>query len=239
MKQTGLIALLLLVPLLLLAKEDGWKTQLGLSYVNTSGNTETETFSGKLDVNGAGMGNRYILGGTYMYGKNGDIENVNKLNADARAERIITGRLFAFVGASYLKDKYSGYDSRMAAGPGLGMDILKQETQTLKGLASSMYYFDDYAIPDLDSENYATGKAGLTYDRKIREHVTLKALGDYMVSLEETDRYFLTGDISIQVGISSRVALGLGYQINYQNTPPDPAIRKTDTSFLSSLVINW
>ncbi|NQT27275.1 DUF481 domain-containing protein [candidate division KSB1 bacterium] len=240
MKQNILSVLIALISFAVYAEEDaGWKTQLGLSYVNTSGNTETQSFSSKLDVNGTGMGNRYILGGSYLYGKSGDIETANKLNADVRTERVITGRLFAFVGGGYLQDKYSGFDSRISVGLGLGMDIINQEKHSIKGMLSSMYFFDDYAVPDLESENYATGKAGLACDRKIKEHVTLKVLGDYMVSLEETERYFITGDISLQVGVNSRIAIGLGYLLNYQNAPPDPAIKKTDTTFLSTVVVNW
>ena len=235
--------LIFVVPVILFAQDEAeekiWTTQLGVSYVNTSGNTETETFSGKLDVEGAGWGNRYILGSSYVFAQTADVESANKFDSEARAERILTGRLFAFLGATYLMDKYAGYDSRISIGPGLGVDLINNEKRTLKGMLSSMYYFDEYAIPDQESENYATGKAGLTYTCQIKEHVSWKALGDYLVSLDETDRYFITGDLSLQVGINSYLAVGLGYQINYQNAPPDPAIKKTDTTFLSSVVVNW
>lgn len=240
MKRTILLVLFILIPVFLDAEDEGWKTRIGLSYVNTSGNTETETFSGKLDLNGSGWGNRYIVGVSYLFAKTVDVESVNKFSSEARAERVLTGRLFAFLGASCLRDQYAGYNSRVSAGPGLGLDILKQEKQAFKGMLSSMFYFDDYAAANAASESYATGKAGLTYDWQIKEHVSLKALGDYLVSLEETDRYFVTGDISIQAGINSRIAVGLGYQINYQNAPPDPAaVKKTDTTFLSSVIVNW
>ena len=239
----GIGILLMILPIILFAQDEAtektWKTQLGLSYVNTSGNTETETFSSKLDVEGEGLGNRYILGAGYVFAKTADVESANKFHSEARAERVLTGRLFAFLGATYLSDKYSGYDSRISVGPGLGVDIVTQEKQTLKGMLSSMYFFDAYAVADLESESYATGKAGLTYDWQIREHVSFKALGDYLVSLEDSDRYFVTTDISLQAGINSRIAVGLGYQISYQNAPPDPAIKKTDTTFLSSVVVNW
>ena len=38
-----------------------WKTHIEVSYVTTSGNTKTETLSGKLEVKKEGEKNRYIV----------------------------------------------------------------------------------------------------------------------------------------------------------------------------------
>lgn len=240
--------LLLLLPVISLAQEEvkeeaekktTWKTKLGLSYVNTKGNTETESYSSKLDISGEAHGNRYLVKSQYVVSSTAGVESANKLNTVLRAERVFTGRLFGFLGVTHLMDKFSGYDHRMSVGPGLGIDILKQEKQTLKGMLSSMYFYDDFAPAELDNETYPTAKTEVNYTRQIRENVSFSGNGDYLLSLVETEKYFATAELSLQVGISTHLAVGLGYQVNYQNKPPTVTIKKTDTTFLTSLVINW
>ena len=235
-RKAGIV--LLCLPALILAEENTWKTRFGLSFVNTSGNTSTQTFSGKLDVDGSGLGNRYALASHYVLARNEGKEIVNKLNSALRVERVFTGRLFGFLAVTHLTDKFSGYDSRISVGPGLGMDILRQEKQSLKGMLSSMYYFDDYALKGLESDRYPTAKAALNYEWKLTETARFKWVNEGLVSLEDSDRYFMTSDASLQVSLSGSFAIGIGYQIAYQNKPPAAGIRKTDTTFLTSLVIN-
>jgi putative salt-induced outer membrane protein len=237
MKKIGIF--LFCLPIFLLAEEKNWKTQLGLSYVNTAGNSQTQTLSTKLGVDGSGLGNRYALTSNYVLAKSDGKENANKWNSELRAERVFTGRLFGFIAVTHLIDKYSGYNYRISVGPGLGIDLIKQEKQTLKGMASAMYYYDNYAVEGLKSDKYPTAKAALDFEKKLTETAQFKAKGDYLVSLEDSERYFITADVSLQVTISSNLAVGLGYQVAYQNLPPGPGIKKTDTTFLSSLVLNW
>ena len=237
MKKIGI--LLLCLPLFLFAEEKNWKTQLGLSFVNTSGNSRTQSFSGKLGVDGSGFGNRYILSSNYVLAKDNGQESANKLNSELRAERTITGRLFGFVAATHLMDKYSGYDYRMSVGPGLGFDLIKQDTRTLKGMVSSMYYYDKFSVEGMTSDNYPTAKAALNFEQKLMTTTVFKWKGDYLVSLDDSKRYFMTMDASLQVAMNANLAVGIGYQIAYQNLPPGPGIKKTDTTFLSSLVMNW
>lgn len=237
---TGL--LFMLVPVILAGqgeKEKNWKTELGLSYVNTSGNTKTETYSSKLDVAGKAHGNRYLLKSQLVYAKTGGTESANRVGTDIRAERVFTGRLFGFLGVTHVMDKFSGYDHRASVGPGLGLDIINQDHQTLKGMLSSMFYYDDFAVRGMSPEKYPTAKAGLNYTRQIKEHVSFKGDGDFLMSLEETEKHFITTDLSLQIAVQSNLAIGIGYQIHYQNAPPAEEIKKTDTTFLTSLVVNW
>ncbi|WP_456382863.1 DUF481 domain-containing protein [Persephonella sp.] len=214
-----------------------WKIHGELSYVKTSGNSKTETFATRVEANWKKTVNRLIGKGSFLYGKTDGTENTNKLYLLGRWERLLTERLFGFLQGDYLKDKFSGYNYKTVWSAGLGYDILKTEHHTLKGLAALGYTFSDYKAGK--NKTYTTGTAELDYKWKIRENLTFKQMLNYQVNLESTSVYFLKSDSSLQVKINANFALGVGYRVFYQNKPPSPDIKKTDTTFLTSLIIDF
>ncbi len=238
MKTIVRVFLCLLCVATLRAQEKIWKSRLEISYVKTSGNTNTETFSGKLDVEGAGWGDRYFLRSAYILAKDSSEENANKLTSEARLERVFTGRLFGFVGMSYSRDRFSGYEYRFSVGPGLGFDIIKREKHSLKGLSSINYFYEKYSVKEKDRDRFASVKNAISYQWMIKENVILKSRVGYYFSLKNREKYFYFGEATLEVGISSRFSVGISYLLNYQNLPPAPEIKNTDVSFLTSLIIN-
>jgi len=218
-------------------EEKPWNVHGELSYVKTSGNSDTETFATKVEANWKKELNRLIGKGIFLYGKVDSKENTNKLNLLGRWERLITDRLFGFVQGSYLQDKFSGFDYKTDWSAGLGYDIIKTDVHYLKGLASIGYSFLDYKVGGSDS--YTTGTAELDYTWKIRENLLFKQLVEYQTNLEDTEIYFLKSDTSIQVKINANFSLGVGYKVFYQNKPPSKDIDKTDTTFLTSLIVDF
>ena len=90
----------------------------------------------------------------------------------------------------------------------------------------------------MDKESYGSFKAGLQYKWILQENVQFQWNADYLISLKEQDKYFLNTDTSLDVAINSRLAIGLSYQIRYQNQIPSKEVKKTDTAFMTSLIIN-
>jgi len=214
-----------------------WKIHTELSYVKTSGNSKTETFATRIEANWKRTVNRLLGKGTFLYGKSNGTENTNKLYLLGRWERLLTEKIFAFVQGDYLKDKFSGYNYKTVWSAGFGYDILQTKHHILKGLAALGYTFSDYELGK--NETYTTGLAELEYTWNIRENLKFKQLANYQVNLEDTTIYFLKSDSSLEVKINANFALGIGYKVFYQNKPPSNSVKKTDTTFLTSLIIDF
>ncbi|MFC1570021.1 YdiY family protein [bacterium] len=219
-------------------EETGWKTDVGLSYVATSGNTSTQTFSGNAGTEGTMKTFRYLAKGSYLIAKDDQEEKANKLNINARIEKIITAGLFGFLESIYGQDKYSGYTYRASIGPGLGYDIIRNDSNQLKGLVSSLYYFDKYSVGPVEKKSYATLKSQLIYKWKLSETVNFESQGNYLTSLEDSEKYFMNFETKLNVSMNSRLAIGISYQLNYQNRTPSAEVKKTDTTFMTSLIIH-
>ena len=220
------------------AQEKEWETQAELSYVQTSGNSTSQTASAKLDFNGNISKNRYLLRAMFLTARDEGKEKASKLTGLLRYERVFSGRIFGFMEMGYLRDRFAGYEHRLSAGPGIGIDIIHTKKHILKSLLSGMYTFESYTVELLETDHFTTVKTALNYEWNIRENTTLKTGVDYSTSLENQDKYYFNGESSLSVGISSRISIGVSYLVNYQNLVPSPEIKSTDTSFLTSIILS-
>lgn len=218
------------------AADDGLKGRAEASYVHTSGNTDTQTLAAQIKGGYEAGANRYFIRGAAMYGKTDGEETSNRWLADGRYERGITERFFAFLEASYLKDKFAGFDSKIQAGPGLGYDVIKTDRQLLKVLLSILYTWDNYT--DGTDDEYATGKAAGDYAWQITENLAFKQYADYLVSLEDANVYFVNSLTGLEVKVNANISLGLSYLVSYQNEPQGGA-KHADRTFLSSLIVDF
>ncbi|GBE36028.1 hypothetical protein BMS3Bbin07_00165 [bacterium BMS3Bbin07] len=84
-----------------------------------------------------------------------------------------------------------------------------------------------------------TGKVTLKYEWEILENLKFKEKLDYSVSFKNTDNFFIDSATSVEAKINRALSLGLSYVVKYQNLLPSPEIKHTDTTFLTTLIIDF
>ncbi len=214
-----------------------WKGKAEAGWVKTSGNTDTTTAAGKVEVEADYAPNRYFGKASALYGTTDGEETANRWYAEFRYERLLADRLFVFAVADYRKDKFAGYDARVTAGPGVGYDVVKSARLTFKTLGSVLYTHDNF-VNDPETDAYVSGKAAGDLAWQMTDTVTFGQYADLVMSFEDTDRYFVTSDTRLEVQLAQALSLALSYGVAYQNDPPAGA-EKTDTVFLTSLVVGF
>ncbi len=215
------------------------KTRTELSFVQTSGNTDTQTFSVKAEAKKEGVKNRYYLTAKALYAKEDGRETSNQSSIDGRWERVLSERLFGLLTSGFSMDKFSGYEYRLYAGPGLGYDLIKTDRHVLQSLLSLIYSYDEFSVGDISSDKYVTGKVTLKYEWKILENLKFKEKLDYSVSFKDTNNFFIDSATAVEAKINRALSLGISYVVNYQNLLPSPEIKRTDTTFLTTLIIDF
>lgn len=210
-----------------------------LSFTDTSGNSDSQNFAAALATSWEGAFNRFYLEGDYLAIKDDGETTTDKFTGETRYERVLTEMLFVSLRAGYKRDKFSGYDMRAYGGPGLGIVIFKNDLAELNTTLSVLFYHDEFADPAISDEEYGGAGAGLGFKWQIRENTSLKETASYSVNLEETDRFFLDNTIALEVKINSALSLGVSHTVNYQNAPPTDDIEKTDTTILTTLIVDF
>ncbi len=220
-----------------LAGDNRWSIHSEISYVKTSGNSDTETAAIKVEAKKDSLPDRYDIKGDFLYGKTDNKENTNKFYTLGRWERLVNNRLFWFLQGDYLRDRFSGFDYRTVWSTGLGYDVIKTDKHYLKFLSSLGYSFED--LKKGGSNDYLSGELDLNYTWQIRENLKFSQEVDYLQSFKEYSIYYINSSTSLEVKINGNLSLGVGYKISYQHKPPSSKYKKTDTTFLTSIVIDY
>ena len=113
---------------------------LELSYVQTNGNTNTTTFSSKLQGIAALSETESIKAkGSILYSESDENTSANKYNVELDYNHMINEKLYSYMGINYIKDQLSDYDYRLNIGPGLGYKVLEDEIQTFEQMCQITY----------------------------------------------------------------------------------------------------
>lgn len=208
---------------------------LELSYVQTSGNTNTTTFSSKLQGTAALSDTESIKAkGSMLYSENENKTSANKYNIELDYNHMINEKLYSYAGISYIKDESSDYDYRLNMGPGLGYKLLEDDTQTIDIQGGLDYANDKYKNGTKD--NYIAGKTELNYKYSFSQNLQFKQMLSYLGSFEDGDKYFIVSDSSLEVNMTKNLSLGISYGLDYTNQTEKENL---DKKFLTSLIVDF
>lgn len=216
-----------------------WSYHIELSYIQTSGNTETKSFAGKLETSGQGGINRLFFNTDVLFQKNADQETADRIMMDGSWELKFSERFFALLTGDYQRDRFSGYEHRFSVGPGIGCDLVASEKTAVKVSSSLNYYYDKLSGEQPTSDSHLAVKAGLGGEYRIRENLRLKNDFEYFISTDEWDNYFITNEAALYVNVNTFISIGIRYLIDYQNAPPSEGLKRLNTTFFSSLVFDF
>ncbi len=208
---------------------------LELSYVQTSGNTNTTTFSSKLQGTAALSTTQSIkVKGSVLYSENDENTSANKYNIELDYNHMLSEKLYSYMGINYIKDELSDYDYRLDIGPGLGYKVLEDGIQTVDIQGGLDYAYDKYN--DGSKDNYLAGRGELNYKYRFSENVEFKQMISYLSSFEDGKKYFAVSDSAIGVKMTQNLSLGVSYNMDYTNKTEK---EKLDTKFLTSLIVDF
>lgn len=225
------------------AEEDKtyWDNVIKLSFITTSGNTDTSSFAGALDSE-AGSGRHSFFGDAfYSYVETNNVESANKLKLDLRYEFDVDPNWFWLFRSGFVRDRFSGYEYRLNLGPGLGYNHWNEENRVLKFFGSLLFRQDDF---DLDSGDVASESNTLfsfrnDFEYQLSDTARITNVFEYLATLDEMEDYQLQNFSELAVKLNGNLSLGVSYKIEYQNRPPSDEIEDTDTTFLTSLIIDF
>ena len=208
---------------------------LELSYVQTSGNTNTTTFSSKLEGTTAFNDTESLkLKGSILYSENDENTSANKYNIELDYNHMINERLYSYMGINYINDELSDYDYRLNIGPGLGYKLIEDEIQTVDIQGGLDYAYDKYKNSTKD--NYLAGRTELNYKYRFSPNLEFKQMLSYLASFEDANKYFVVSDSALEVNMTKNLSLGVSYNLDYTNQTEK---EKLDKKFLTSLIVDF
>jgi putative salt-induced outer membrane protein YdiY len=217
--------------------EPTWKSNIGLSYVATSGNSDTNTMGLDLLVERKPepWGLEFIANFNRAE-DSGDL-TAERYFASARATRTLSERWEFFAGLNGEKDPFAGFDLRGVVESGVTYHALLGPKHLLSFDGGLTWTDEDRIEPEPDT-SYFGGVVGLKYEWKISDTASLYERLLFYPNFDESSDWRLSSDTGLQVSMTSLLAVKLGYELRYRNEPIGDA-ESTDATTKASLVFTF
>jgi putative salt-induced outer membrane protein YdiY len=222
-----------------------WRGSLGLSASLSAGNTESASFSAKLDATRASPDHKWSIYGTSLYGKRrvdtGDEKTADNGRLGTRYDSDFTPTVFGFALGEAETDRLADLDYRTTLGLGVGYHVFRTSENTFDvftGLAVTRARYD----PDLSTppSSGTTNEflLGEESSHRVTQTVSLKQKLSVYSSVDGSGQYRSVFDASLIVGLTSRLSLQVGLQNKFTSDVPE-GVKKSDTLLLTGLNVRF
>jgi putative salt-induced outer membrane protein len=216
-------------------EEPTWTAKLGLSYLATSGNSDTETLG--FDVEAVKRPDPWGLEITAQFNQaeqDGE-KTAERYHAGLRATRAWTERWDAFVGLSAEQDEFAGIDLRGVVEAGAVYKALRGPRHTLD-LDVALTWTDEERLPPAVDESWLGALLGADYDFAISENATFSQHLRYFPNLDDGSDWRADSVTALTAAVNQHLAVRLSHEIRYRNRPIGD---NDDTDTTSKVSLVW
>ncbi|WP_198306271.1 DUF481 domain-containing protein [Arcobacter vandammei] len=214
--------------------QDNITNRAELSYVNSSGNTNTSSLNGSI-LSEAKFDERELKAKANIFrSKDNNKKSANKYEIDLEYNHMIGDRLYTYLGGYFVRDEFSDYKSRLNIGPGLGYKFIYEDDEVLDIQGGFDYAVDRF--DDKKTDKYLAPKVEMNYKYNIRENIEFRQMLAYLFSSRDSKRYFFKSDTGVYVKMIDNLSLGANYKLEYVNQTEK---ERLDRKFLTSLIYDF
>ncbi len=210
-----------------------WTGSLGLSYLATSGNSDTSSLGIEVAVKRKPAPWGIDISALALRAEKDGVKSAERLLGRARGERALTERWGVFLGASAEKDTFAGLDLRGTLEAGGTYRMLTGPEHELSFDAGATFTREERTSGVND--DFLGGLAGLSYAWIPMEGAKVSERLIVYPNFDESSDWRLVSETALQAALSKRFALKIGYALRYDHEPP-PGFDSTDSATTASLV---
>ena len=198
-----------------------------VSFVDAAGNTDVTTLSGdqRLEYTPVESGWKLAEFVSLVYGRTEGETSANALKAGTRADRAITGRLGAFGGASYERNRFAGIARRFEEITGLAYKVLDLPKDQL-GAELGASFTQQRNLDGVD-DGFVAARAAASFRHLFNDHAWVQQLLEFLPNVEDGADRRINSETSLVAPLSARFAVKAAYSIRYDHLP-EPGFGKTD-----------
>jgi putative salt-induced outer membrane protein YdiY len=218
------------------APPPGWDTQVGASFVGTSGNTDTTTLGVDFSMHRRWPAWQIESTATAVRASSGDVGRAERYLGQFRAERKLTTIVGLSAGERAERDRLAGTDFRSVLDLGLTWAVVHSSRWTIDATTAAAW---DHESPTSgDGVDHPTGLLEAV------SHISLGAASEltqrfaFSPDFEESSAYRSEADIAAQASMNNHLALKLDYLWRYSHTPV-AGFKRIDNTTTASLVLRW
>jgi len=207
-----------------------------LGYVSATGNTELSTLNADEKI--IRTDGRWIFTelAAYVQGETNHQQSANLTTGALRVDYAWAPRLGGFVGVTYTRNPFAGYNRRFDEIAGARWRVLDDPDDSLS--------FDGGGVltqqTDVDSmhETFPAARVAGNYKHAFTKAAYFQQLVEYIPDLKMGGAYRVNTASAVVAPISVHMGIKVSYVVNFNNRPP-PTFGTTDRTLTTGVQITW
>jgi putative salt-induced outer membrane protein len=217
------------------ADAPAWGMEMGLSYLATSGNSDTETLGVDLEAVRRPEPWGLEVAAQFNRAEQDGAKTAERSYAGVRATRRLTERWDAFAGLSAEQDEFSGIDLRGVVEAGAAYKALVGPRHELD-LDVALTWTDEQRLPPGMDDSWLGALLGTDYSFAISENATFSQQLRYFPNVDQTDDWRADSVTALTAALNRRLAVRVSHEIRYRN---EPLGDNDDTDTTSKVSLVW
>lgn len=214
-----------------------WSYALALSYLGTTGNTDTQTFGTDFTFKRLPQPWGIEGGISYLRGEQNDVLTAERIRLGLKGMRAFGPRWEYFMAAGWERDKFAGFDSRTTLATGATYKALTGPKNELAFDMGLSWTDESYVFIGPDG-SYMGGFLAMRYAHNWTPKSKFIQRFLYVPNFEEGSNWRGESETAVQAALTDRLALKASFLLRYANEPP-LGFDKTDTTTALSLVFSF
>ena len=216
-------------------EKTGWKLDGSLSYLATSGNTDTSSAGLALDFRRVYEIWMIEAGATAIQARKDGATDAESYAALVRGSRALSERMSLTSGWKGEKDRFAGVNFRSTVDLGVGWKVRTDPKWSVDAVGGVTWTYEDFTTTD-DGGNHPGLLLGGRSEVKISENASTTQVIRIEPNLDDSDDYRIDATIGVESSLTDVLAVKLGYDLRYDNQPV-PGFEKTDGRVTASIVV--
>ncbi len=208
-----------------------WKGKGEAGIVFARGNTDADTVNFKLGMSDEVDRWKHSLDMAALRATSNGVRSADRYTAGWQSNYKRSERSFSFGGLRYERDLFSGFDYQASASAGVGYKFYDTDKIKFAGQVGAGYRRIKDGVTGATSAD-AVFVTGLDYENALT--ATTKVV-DKFHSESGSDNTQLSNFAGVEVKMSTKLALSVGFDVQHNTKPPAPR-KQTDTVSTVNLV---
>lgn len=213
-----------------------WSGKAELSFVSTSGNTDTQTLGFAGEVSYKPDPWSVAARGTFVRAESGGDLKARTLDLALRTGYKLAPHLEAFDLCGYYENGFAGIDHRWTEDLGVAWEVLYEGSHKLK-VEAGVGYTKEARITDED-RSFATARVAFGYKWAISKTAEFTEDFAFVEDLKDTSDWRIQNVASVSATMTSLLSLKISHTLAFLNQPP-AGFRKTDTITSAAIVAKF
>ncbi len=214
--------------------DEGWTARAELGLAMASGNTDTQSFVGKMEFAFSDPRHKLGLGASGHYATDDGVASARRYEAHGTGGFRLDPRSYVYGSLRNERDAFGTYEYQWTAAAGYGLEALRSETHKLSLEFGPGYRFAKDQGARVH-HNEAIGRGLADWRWKLTGNASIV---DTLLFESGRDNTFVRNVLGVQVAVAEGLAMKAGLETRY-NSDVEPGIENTDQLTTVNLVYQF